>query len=768
MIAKVLFSVLLFSTAELYAQKTNSGNQNLSAQTASQVQEDELTEHLSAAETYQISGDLENAAVENKKVAAIALYRLANTAIEEEKFQEAEKLLTESKNFDDNAKTRINLAIVYLRQNQIEKALDEARTAVNLDPKLARARYILGNVYFTKGDYASALPELEKVLTIAPDFDAAHALGLTYLNLKQIERAKLLFEEIQAALKKDSAELHIIFGQSFEKTGYWTEAEREFKRALAIDPKTPKANFFLGYVLLQHAGSERLNDARQAFKRELQLNPNDFYANFFAGVAATSESAHPEAIGYLQRAVRFNPKSAEAHLFLGQSQMELEQLAEAEKNLRRAIELKGNDPKSDYQSRRMHFLLGRLLIKTGRKAEGEKELDKARKLQEKLLESARDEVSQILGQVAGETNNAPSANSADIRKSAEPANVSQTRSISPAKAAEIKKIKLYLSDILAQALHNLGVISAQKGSLDDAVAKFAAAAEWKPDFPGLDRNWGIISFRANQFDKAIAPLSRHVKTSPEDALTRRMLGVSYYFNKNYKLAVETLKPIESDLANDAELAYFYGISLYSQQRNQEASAIFGRISDQNQKTAQARFYAGQGFVLVGDYERAVKEFRAASAIETGFLQAHYNAGQSLIRLNRLDEAEKEFRRELALNPSDEMSKYSIAYTLLERKINTEEALALLREAIFSRSDYADARYQLGKALIEKGEIVEAIEHLETAARSEPKKDYIQYQLSIAYRRASRVADADRALKNFRDLKEANRREKPSGMGNNAN
>ena len=297
-----------------------------------------------------------------------------------------------------------------MRLNEIDKALEEAKTAVNLDPKFARARYILGNIYFNQGNYEAALPELEKVLIHAPDFDAARALGMTYLHLRQIERAKLLFEEIQGALKKENAGLHILFGQAYEETDYPLEAEREFKRALAIDPKAPRANFFLGYVILQHGGSERLAEAGKAFERELQLSPNDFYANFFAGVVASSENNHAKAIPFLQKAVQFNPKSGEAHLFLGQSQLELNNLTDAEKNLRRAIELAKDDPKGDLQSRRTHFLLGRLLIKTGRQEEGEKELAKAKQLQEKLLKSAREEINQILSQVVGETKPASGEN----------------------------------------------------------------------------------------------------------------------------------------------------------------------------------------------------------------------------------------------------------------------------------------------------------------------------------------------------------------------
>ena len=100
---------------------------------------------------------------------------------------------------------------------------------------------------------------------------------------------------------------------------------------------------------------------------------------------------------------------------------------------------------------------------------------------------------------------------------------------------------------------------------------------------------------------------------------------------------------------------------------------------------------------------------------------------------------------------------------MERKVETDEALALLREAISARYDYADARYQLGKALIEKGEVNEAIDQLETAAKIDPQKDYVHYQLSIAYRRASRTADAERELKLYQQLKAANRNEPSPGV-----
>ncbi len=342
------------------------------------------------------------------------------------------------------------------------------------------------------------------------------------------------------------------------------------------------------------------------------------------------------------------------------------------------------------------------------------------------------------------------------------------KTLSPPESAALKRTRAQISSIVAQAYHNLAVIQQQNGRTEDSLAKFAAASKWQPDFPGLDRNWGIVSFQANRFDQATGPLSRHLKLEPDDSLIRRMLSLSYYFTKNYRAAVETLKPIAATLSGDPELAYFYGISLVHLDRHPEASVVFENIALRKPETAHAQFSAGQGYVLTGEFERAVSRFRRASMLDPKMEGSHYNAGQALIRLNRLEEAEKEFRGELQLVPLSPFAKYHLAYTLLERSLGIEEAVRLLREAIDTKYDYADARYQLGKALTARGEIEEAVQQLQIAANLEPKKEYIHYQLSIAYRKASRLEEADRALRTYSDLKAQNRNANPANPVNRKN
>ncbi|MEQ1762111.1 MAG: tetratricopeptide repeat protein [Pyrinomonadaceae bacterium] len=758
---RVLFFCLLLASCCLHVRAFQARTATpVKVATDSIAPEDELARHRSAAETYQLSGDLEKARLENQRVVSIGLRRLSNIAASEGDVKRASKILVESIDVYDSVEARTSLAIAQMQLGELTEGTIQARYAVDLAPKDPAALDALSKLLYLQTDYTGALPILERLFGAKQDFDSAYTLGMTYLRLKQPDRAKLLFEEILNAVNKKAA-LHVILGKAFEETNYPLEAEREFRNAIRADPKMPGARFYLGFTILEHGGSERLEEAGREFDLEIQLSPRDGYTHFLAGVVASSNADHPKAIRLLHTAIRLKPALGPAYLFLGQSQIEMGDEIGGEKSLRKSIELSDDSSKNSYQIRRAYFLLGRLMLKLGRKDEAEKNLAVARKLQGQLLESTRDDIRKLFGDVVG---------AAKAEEDPVEPTVKANRTVpelKPAEAAALKRSAVQLSAIVAQAYHNMGVIETQTGHVQDSVAKFSAASRWKADFPGLDRNWGIVLFRSDQFDKAIGPLSRHLKTKADDKLARRMLGVSYYFGKNFKAAVETLKPVEADLADDPELAYFFGIALVQIDRHPEAAIVFRRIADANPKSAQALHYAGQGLALAGELEKALASFRIAAAADPSMPGIHYGAGQVLIRLNRLEDAEKEFREELRLDPYSSFAKYHLAYSMLERKVGTDEAVTLLREAISFKYDYADARYQLGKALIEIGAIGESLEQLQTAALLEPRKDYIFYQLSIALRKASRIEEADKALKRYSELKAENRSE-TSGMGEKKN
>ena len=202
----------------------------------------ELEKHRSAAETFQLSGDLENARIENEHVASIGLRRLANLSAREGQLNQAAEILFESVAVRDSSDARTGLAVIKMQLGELDDGIAQAKVALDLDPKNAEAQDTLGKLFYLKADYSSALPWLERTLANKPGFDSAYTLGMTYLQLKQLDRVKLLFEEMLGAVNK-KASMHLIVGRAYEETNFPAEAEREFRKAINADPALEGCSF---------------------------------------------------------------------------------------------------------------------------------------------------------------------------------------------------------------------------------------------------------------------------------------------------------------------------------------------------------------------------------------------------------------------------------------------------------------------------------------------------------------------------------------------
>ncbi len=170
-------------------------------QTAQRLDE-ELEKYRSAAQTFQISGDLENARVQNEYVVSIGLRRLANLSIREGQPKRATETLLESVEVRDSSDARTGLAVVHMQLGELDEGIRQAQVALELDPKNTEAQDVLGKLFYLKADYDSALPWVERTLANKPGFDSAYTLGMTYLQLKKLDRVKLLFEEMLGAVTK--------------------------------------------------------------------------------------------------------------------------------------------------------------------------------------------------------------------------------------------------------------------------------------------------------------------------------------------------------------------------------------------------------------------------------------------------------------------------------------------------------------------------------------------------------------------------------------
>ncbi len=70
---------------------------------------------------------------------------------------------------DDDANTYLNLGTAYQANNNLVKAAEEYKRALQLDPSLADAHYYLGTIYDTNGQKPQAISEYQKYLKTAPN-----------------------------------------------------------------------------------------------------------------------------------------------------------------------------------------------------------------------------------------------------------------------------------------------------------------------------------------------------------------------------------------------------------------------------------------------------------------------------------------------------------------------------------------------------------------------------------------------------------------------
>jgi tetratricopeptide (TPR) repeat protein len=710
---------------------------------------DPLERHNSAAQTYQLAGDLEHAEAEYHEVLALALQRLGNFAAADASDSEgAAHLLEEAVEAQpENVEARVDLATVYFRQGHLDRANTQASQAVKDDPRNARALHLRGNIEFALGKFEAAEEDLRAAMGLQGDFDTAYSLGLAYLSLQKLAETKLLFDEILNDMGS-TPQLHVLLGRAYRETGYLDETIREFKKAIELDPRYPRVHYYLALAYLAQGEKERIPTARALFEQELAIEPHEFFSTYFLGVVYLEERNFPAAEDYLKRALRLQPDNPDPLLYLGHVYFETSRPQLAVESLKRSIELTADPARNNYQVSKAHTMMGQILIKTGKQEEGEAELKRSQELRAQAFQSDKEgQAAQENGQhdplpELGNTHEKPS-----FLESRPPLGASEQKQNQALRAA--------LTNILGNAYNNLGVIRARHEQYSEASDYFQKAWQWMPGLQGLDRNWGLAAFRAQRFEEAAGPLARQLARQPGDSKTRDSLGVSYFMANQFGKTVETFQPLLKDLPDDPGVLYALGVSLDRTGDSEMATRVFWRMLEKNPNDAGIHVLLARANADQNQYTPALAEFSRALELDPKVEGAHFGRGMIMLHEGKLDDSVREFHAEIESHPGDAKAKYHLAYVLLIQH-QQDQALALLTVVVREQPDYAEAQYQLGKILLERGEIKAAIERLETAVRLDPSKDYSYFQLSKAYRRDGRIDDSQRVLQAYQKLKEKKR------------
>jgi tetratricopeptide (TPR) repeat protein len=178
-------------------------------------------------------------------------------------------LIQEARKRPDSPDVHRELGYFYFREQRFDKAADEFRKALDLDPRCPVTWFNLGSVYLDTGRHDDAIAAFEKALAVrsadlieplvkpsmriaqlkkeigeAPDGSGNYRryveAAWLYFQMKEYLRA---IEELGRAseLQPALAEPHVFMGDCYAKMGRKNDAMKSYKRALELDPSLDRA-----------------------------------------------------------------------------------------------------------------------------------------------------------------------------------------------------------------------------------------------------------------------------------------------------------------------------------------------------------------------------------------------------------------------------------------------------------------------------------------------------------------------------------------------
>lgn len=268
---------------------------------------------------------------------------------------------------------QLDLGLALFKQGKLDEAIAPLRQAAAAAPESEQAAILLGMSYYGTQHFAQALPYLHAAVNRSPgNLEMRGVLAQSCLYAKQYNCTLEQYRQILAA-NPDSAQAHMLAGEALDGMNQTAQAIAEFQAAEKAAPTEPNVHFGLGYLLWKQ---HRYEEAAEEFRKEIVNEPMHAQALAYLGDTEMKLEHIADAEAILRRAVHQEGAIQLAWLDLGIVLAGQGKNDEAAADFRQAIQLDPNGVDA-------HWRLARLYQATGKSVQARAEFAKARALHEK-------------------------------------------------------------------------------------------------------------------------------------------------------------------------------------------------------------------------------------------------------------------------------------------------------------------------------------------------------------------------------------------------
>jgi tetratricopeptide (TPR) repeat protein len=296
----------------------------------------------------------------------------------------------------------------------------------------------------------------------------------------------------------------------------------------------------------------------------------------------------------------------------------------------------------------------------------------------------------------------------------------------------------------ADALHMLGVLSAQTGRLDAAIELIRKAISLNHNLPQAHNNLGNALRDVGRIDESIAACRQAIVLKPIFPEAFNNLGNALKDEGQLDESIDAYRQAVGLRANYAEAHNNLGVALKEKGRLDEAIAACRRAIAIRPGYSEAHNNLGNALKEKGQVDEAIANYRQAVALRSAFPEAHNNLGNSLKEKGQVDEAIAAHRRAIALRP-DYADAFNSLGSALKEKGELEATIDAYRQAMALSPGWAMPCLNVGQLLREYGRLEEACLAFEQAAKCEPENADAHNCLAMAQAELQRFDEANAAL-----------------------
>ena len=268
------------------------------------------------------------------------------------------------------------------------------------------------------------------------------------------------------------------------------------------------------------------------------------------------------------------------------------------------------------------------------------------------------------------------------------------------------------------------------GDAAEAARLYAEVLETDPDHALALHNLGVLHAAEGRIDEAMALIGRSAQADPSSVEAHCNLGLLLAGTARVREAAEAFRRALSIQPNAHAAAAGLADLEAAEGRLEAAEVLYEQAlaTDPNYTAA----LTGIGVVLMqqGRAREAGERFALALALRPDSAAAHYNVANALKAIGRLEECKVFFRQALELAP-DFADAWTNMGNVLRDEGDVDEALACHKWAVALKPASAAVHLNLGQLLRDRGDAEAAREAFKTALQLDPANPVAELCLCMA-------------------------------------